>query len=68
MPCRICTELEKFLHSAQQPDAPELLLGLTEAGKRNRDHQNREKILKAEANLLKHKKACTYGREQELSA
>lgn len=59
MPCRICTELERFLQSAQQPDAPDLLLGLTEAGKRNRDHQNKEKILKAQMNLAKHKKNCT---------
>jgi len=41
-PCRICKELEASLHAAQQPDPPPLVLGLTEAGRRNRDHQRQE--------------------------
>jgi hypothetical protein len=61
MVCLICTQLERSLTSACEPDPPNLLLGLTQAGKRNRDHQKREKILRIEADLARHKKSCSNG-------
>ena len=39
MNCRVCTELERFVQSAREPDDPKLLAGLSEAGRRNREHQ-----------------------------
>jgi hypothetical protein len=59
MECRICTQLEEALAKAQRPDDPELLLGLTEAGIRNRTHQRNERVTKAEADLKKHQRTCT---------
>ena len=56
--CRICTELHQFIHSAKEEDAPHLSVGLTEAGLRNREHQRKERILKAEADLARHLRAC----------
>jgi hypothetical protein len=64
MPCRICTELESFLAAAREPDAPNLLLGLSESGKRNRTHQHEEKILKAELALKRHGKSCLIAQEK----
>ena len=58
MLCRICAELEGFLVAARQPDAPNLFLGLSESGKRNRSHQHQEKIVKAEQALKKHASKC----------
>jgi|HubBroStandDraft_5_1064220.scaffolds.fasta_scaffold111484_2 hypothetical protein len=58
MLCRICAELERFLASARQPDVPSLFLGLSESGKRNRSHQHREKIVKAEQALKRHASRC----------
>ena len=55
--CRLCSELENAVRSAQKTDAPNILLGLTEAGNRNRIEQRRETLLKTEANLAKHMKA-----------
>ena len=66
--CRICTELHKFLHSAHEADAPHLSQGLTEAGIRNRDHQRRERILKAEADLARHQKSCLIAQAQTPTA
>jgi hypothetical protein len=59
MPCRVCVQLEEALAKTQRPDSPELLLGLTEAGMRNHTHQRRERALKAETDLTKHKSACS---------
>ena len=56
--CRICTELHQFIDSAKEEAAPHLALGLTEAGLRNREHQRKEKILKSEADLARHLRAC----------
>lgn len=61
MLCRICSELQQHLNSAQQPDSPELLLGLTEAGERNRIHQRQEKLVRAEMDIERHKKVCQSG-------
>ena len=61
LPCRICKELEQHLHSAQQPDTPALLLGLTEAGMRNRTHQRQERIQKVELDIERHQKAFHKG-------
>jgi hypothetical protein len=57
MTCRICTELERMIQSAREPDHPDHLAGLSEAGERNRNHQHAEKILKAELDLKRHKKS-----------
>jgi hypothetical protein len=57
MNCRVCTELERFVHSALEPDDPKLLVGLSEAGKRNREHQHAEKLLKVELDLKRHRKS-----------
>lgn len=59
MVCRVCEQLEEALAKTQKADAPELLLGLTEAGMRNHAHQRRERALKAETDLKKHRLACT---------
>ena len=59
MSCRNCIELEQFLHSANVPDAPESLVGLTEAALRNRKHQREERIQKLKGDLEKHRKVCT---------
>lgn len=57
-PCRLCEELKRHVHTAQQPDSPELLKGLTEAGERNRARQREEKLLKAELELERHRKSA----------
>jgi hypothetical protein len=59
MHCRVCEQLEEALATAQRPDSPELLNGLTEAGMRNHTHQRQERALKAETDLNKHKNACS---------
>jgi hypothetical protein len=64
MTCRICGELEAALAKAQKPDQPEMLVGLTEAGLRNRTHQRQERESKAELDLSKHRKACTKRMEE----
>jgi hypothetical protein len=55
IPCRICADLNRFLQSALYPEAPDPLSGLTEAGQRNWVHQRREKILRAETDLERHR-------------
>jgi hypothetical protein len=57
MTCRICTELERLIQCAREPGDPNLSVSLNEAGKRNRNHQHAEKILKAELNLQRHRKS-----------
>ena len=56
-PCRLCLTLSQQLETARTIGHPDLLLGLTEAGKRNRLKQTQEKIAKAEMDLQKHQKA-----------
>ena len=58
MSCRTYTELERFLQSASAEGSPSLLLGLTDAGMRNRLHQRQEKILKLETDLKRHLGSC----------
>ena len=65
MSCRTCIELERFLKSAHNEGSPALLLGLTEAGIRNRLHQRQEKILKLETDLRRHKDSCEVCRGQQ---
>ena len=60
MTCRICTELENLLASARMVDPPERLLGLTEVGERNREHQYRERVAKATMVLQKHQAQCPH--------
>ncbi len=57
-PCRLCEELKRHVRAAQQPDSPELLVGLTEAGKRNRAWQREEELLRAETLLERHRSQC----------
>jgi hypothetical protein len=57
MTCRVCTELERFVQSAREPDDSKLLAGLNEAGKRNRERQYAEKLLKVELDLKRHRKS-----------
>ena len=64
MPCRTCIELERFLQSASTEGSPNLLLGLTDAGRRNRLHQRQERIAKLETDLKRHKDSCQECREQ----
>jgi hypothetical protein len=59
MTCKICTQLENAVMAARSPDSPDLLLGLTEPGLRNRARQREERQLKAEADLLKHQRSCS---------
>ena len=56
--CRICVELDQFLHSAQQPDSPQSLVGLSEAAERNRLHQRQERIDRAQNAIERHKNVC----------
>ena len=66
MPCETCTKLEEAVLSARAPDSPDLLLGLSEPGKRNRAHQREERLLLSESNLEKHKKWCMKRAESSL--
>lgn len=54
MACKTCEQLERAVAAARSPDPPEILRGLAEAGLRNRGRQREERLLKAEADLLKH--------------
>jgi len=58
MACKICTQLEEAAEAARRPDPPELLVGLTEAGLRNRALQKEEKQHKTAADLEKHQRTC----------
>ena len=58
MDCKICTQLEEAVASAARPDDPEVLIGLTEAGLRNRSRQKEEVQARAVLALEKHKVAC----------
>jgi hypothetical protein len=58
MPCIFCIRLQEAVVTARRPDPPNLSLGLSEVGLRNRARQKEEQILKAEENLKKHQRAC----------
>jgi hypothetical protein len=58
MSCRTGVELQQYLQSALAEGSPGLLLGLSEAGKRNRLHQREERILKLQTDLKRHKDSC----------
>ncbi|HXE07123.1 MAG TPA: hypothetical protein VN612_04450 [Acidobacteriaceae bacterium] len=58
MVCKVCVQLQEAVASSQMPDAPDLLLGLTEAGLRNRAHQKAERKVKSELDLEKHRRSC----------
>jgi hypothetical protein len=64
MPCRTCRELEQFLRSAEAPDAPKRLDGLTEKSLRNHLQQREENIERQRALLSKHQKTCSGGIDQ----
>jgi hypothetical protein len=51
MACRICIQLQEAAAGAQKPDTPNLLLGLNEAGLRNRARQKEERQLKTKLDL-----------------
>lgn len=57
--CKVCVQLEEAAEAAKKPDPPSLLLGLNEAGLRNRALQKAELILKTAANLEKHRDSCS---------
>jgi uncharacterized Zn finger protein len=57
MPCKICTKLEEAVAASVRTDQPSMLLGLTEAGTRNRARQKEELRLKAKLDLEKHQRA-----------
>jgi len=50
-------EFEQRHKVAQRPPPPDLLAGLTEAGKRNRAQQRQEQIQKVELDLERHRKS-----------
>lgn len=58
MKCKTCVQLEEAIVSVELPDAPDLLLGLTEAGLRNRARQKAERKVKAALDLEKHRRSC----------
>ena len=58
MPCRICIEIDSALRTARTPASPELLIGLTVAGERNRTQQKQEKLTQLEMLLKKHRLVC----------
>jgi hypothetical protein len=49
--------LEEAVAASVRPDKPSILLGLTEAGTRNRAQQKEELRLKAKIDLEKHQRA-----------
>jgi hypothetical protein len=57
MSCKICIKLEEAVAASVRPDQPSILLGLTEAGTRNRAHQKEELRLKAKIDFEKHQRA-----------
>ena len=59
MSCRTCLELEQFLRAAEEPESPELLVGLTERGLINRALQREEKIKEQRHLVEKHKMFCS---------
>lgn len=58
MSCTICIKLEQAAAAAVRLYLPNILLGLNEAGIRNRARQKEERTLKAETDLEKHQRSC----------
>jgi hypothetical protein len=56
MPCRICIQLEEAVAASEREDPPNILLGLTDAAKRNRARQKEEGRVKAKLLLEKHQR------------
>jgi hypothetical protein len=56
MPCKICIQLEEAVEASARPDHPSILLGLSEAGTRNRTRQKEELQLKAKTDLERHRR------------
>jgi hypothetical protein len=57
MLCKVCIQLEEEVATAVRPDPPNLLLGLSLSGTRNRARQKEERQLKANADLKKHQRS-----------
>jgi hypothetical protein len=57
MACKICIQLEEAVAASVRPDEPSTLLGLSEAGTRNRARQKEELRLKVKLDLEKHQRA-----------
>jgi uncharacterized Zn finger protein len=57
MSCKICIKLEEAAAASVRPDQPSILLGLTEAGTRNRARQKEERQLKAKMDIEKHQRS-----------
>ena len=64
MACRICIQLQEAAAAAQKPDFPDRLLGLNEAGLRNRARQREERQLKTKLDLEKHQRGCREGADR----
>lgn len=62
MPCTVCIRLEQAaaaaVAAAVRSDAPDMLLGLNEAGLRNHARQKEERTRKAATDLEKHQRSC----------
>jgi hypothetical protein len=58
MQCKLCIKLKEATAISVRPDPPNLVLGLNEAGLRNRAWQKEELILKAEGDLKRHQRSC----------
>lgn len=54
IPCRLCSELKQVIINAEVPSAPELAVGLNEAGRRNQMRQREEKLSDAIKSLERH--------------
>ena len=57
MPCKFCIKLEEAVAASVRVDAPNILLGLTESGIRNRARQKEERQVKAKTDLEKHQRS-----------
>lgn len=58
MPCKICIQLEEAVAASARPDPPNVLLGLNDAGLRNRARQKEERQAKTNIDLEKHQLTC----------
>lgn len=57
MSCKICIRLEEAAAASLRPDPPAILLGLTEAGMRNRARQKAELQIKTRIDVEKHQRS-----------
>ena len=57
MPCKFCIKLEEAVAASVRVDAPNILLGLTESGIRNRARQKEERQIKAKTDLEMHQRS-----------